>query len=121
MSAKDETAEDLTQEQRQKLRGSLCAEHDELTALTSRTKNDRTPVELDQQSVGRLSRMDALQQHSMDIAREERRALRRQMIAAALVRIDDGEYGYCLRCGNNIPYERLQADAAAARCIACVS
>lgn len=65
--------------------------------------------------------MDALQQQSMDKAREERRTSRRNLIAAALARMDSDEYGYCLQCGDEIPYKRLQIDAAVRRCIACES
>lgn len=111
----------MTPEQQMVLRDRLIKERDELIALTTSTKTDRAPVELDQQSVGRLSRMDALQQQSMDVAREERRVLRRQMINAALTRIDDGDYGYCLVCGDDIEYKRLTADPAVTRCIDCIT
>jgi len=43
---------------------------EELRALSDGSREGRAPVELDQQSVGRLSRMDAMQQQSMDLARE---------------------------------------------------
>jgi DnaK suppressor protein len=48
------------------------AEIAELEGLSKSSKSGRDPVTLDQQSVGRLSRMDAMQQQSMDLAREER-------------------------------------------------
>ena len=46
---------------------------------------------------------------------------RREMmqIDAALRRMDEGEYGECIDCGNAIPYERLAAYPAATRCVAC--
>ncbi len=53
----------------QKYRARIDAEIEELRALSSGSKDARAPVELDQQSVGRLSRMDAMQQQSMDLAR----------------------------------------------------
>jgi DnaK suppressor protein len=31
----------------------------------------------------------------------------------------DGTYGICIDCGGEIPFERLQAQPAALRCIAC--
>ena len=99
----------------------LTSEQDELLSLSNSSRAARAPVELDQQSVGRLSRMDAIQQQSMDLAREERRLLRRNIIHAALARIIDETYGYCLVCGDEIPYKRLQADPAVTRCIDCIS
>ena len=100
-------------------RTQLEREAEELRALSHQTKEARAPVTLDQQSVGRLSRMDALQQQSMDLAREERRQLRLKVIEAALKRIADDDYGYCLACGDDIPHKRLMADPAVTKCVDC--
>ena len=78
-------------------------------------------IELDQARVGRLSRMDALQAQQMARAASRRRHAERGRIAAALKRIDDGEYGYCLSCGDVIPAPRLQIDPAAAQCVGCAA
>lgn len=102
-----------------RLKQLLIQERDDLLALSLEHKDDRAPVELDQQSVGRLSRMDALQLQSMAVAREDRRRHRRDVIAAALKRMDDDDFGYCLVCGEDIPYKRLMADPAVTRCIDC--
>ena len=102
------------------LEEAIRAELEELRTLSRSTRDDRAPVELDQQSVGRLSRMDAIQQQSMDLAREERRRRRLGTLEAALGRIGAGEYGYCLACGGDIAYKRLEADPAATRCMACI-
>ena len=40
-------------------------------------------------------------------------------VEAALVRLDDGTYGACLRCGRPIAPERLDALPWAAHCIDC--
>ena len=93
-----------------------------LTALEhegASAAEDRKPVELDQQSVGRLSRMDSMQVQAMAQATEQRRQLERQRIRAALARIDDEEYGQCVDCGDVIGAGRLAADPLAARCLAC--
>ena len=92
---------------------------EELRALSDGSRDSRAPVELDQQSVGRLSRMDAMQQQSMDLAREERRRQRLAILAAALRRMDEDEYGYCLSCGDDIAAARLVADLAATLCVDC--
>ena len=54
---------------------------------------DRGPVTLDQESVGRLSRIDAMQVQAMALAQARRRQEKRAAIDAALARIDDGEFG----------------------------
>ena len=99
----------------------LKSEYEELILLSRSTKASRAPVELDQQTVGRLSRMDAIQQQSMDIAREERRQHRLKILEAALKRIQEDDYGYCLACGEDIPYRRLLADPATTRCVECTA
>jgi DnaK suppressor protein len=50
-----------------------------------------------------------------------RRQLEMQKIAAALRRLDSGEYGYCLSCEEPIARERLALDPAATLCIECAS
>jgi DnaK suppressor protein len=76
-------------------------------------------VELDQTSVGRLSRMDALQGQAMAQAARQRRAVERRRIDAALRRIAEGEFGYCVRCGEPIADGRLQTDLAIPTCMTC--
>jgi len=78
-------------------------------------------VELDQGRVGRLSRMDAMQAQAMskETGRRRRDALRR--VEAALRRIEEGDYGYCLECGETIAAARLDIDPSAQLCIRCAS
>ena len=71
---------------------------------------DRAPVRLDQDSVGRLSRMDAMQVQAMALATQRRRQAEKARIAAALQRLDEREFGYCTACGDDIAGGRLQHD-----------
>lgn len=80
------------------------AELDEQDRITA---SDRDPVALDQESVGRLSRIDAMQLQAMALAQERRRKAERAAIAAAFQRIDEGEFGYCITCGDAIAEARL--------------
>lgn len=77
------------------------------------------PVELDQQSVGRVSRMDAMQMQAMSRAVQRRRAARRVAVQQALKRIAEGEFGYCVECGEPIAFGRLHLDPAFVACIRC--
>ena len=98
----------------------LTRERDELQAASAAGAADRKPIELDQQTVGRLSRMDALQVQAMAQAQEQRRQARLVAIDAALARIADGEFGYCVECGDDIPIKRLEIDPVTPRCIDCM-
>ena len=91
----------------------------ELNELSAISTEARATVMLDQQSVGRLSRMDAMQQQAMAEASERARAAELSRIAAALKRLDDGDYGYCLDCGEEIGEKRLAIDPSVPLCIAC--
>lgn len=97
----------------------LNQEAAELRAAEAGTADDRAPVELDQTSVGRLSRMDALQQQAMAAAQSRRRAARLVAIDRALKRMEDDEFGWCESCGEEIPAGRLVLDPTAARCVDC--
>ena len=77
------------------------------------------PVELDQQAIGRLSRMDAMQHQAMAQATGARRNQQISRIHAALARIDDGSFGVCTDCGEDIPPKRLALDPATALCVSC--
>ena len=92
----------------------------DLENLDSVTKDARAPVTLDQQSVGRLSRMDALQGQAMALATEQRRKTEAARIRAALDRIAAGDYGYCLKCDEPIPVKRLHLDPATPVCVDCL-
>lgn len=76
-------------------------------------------VELDQASMGRLSRMDAMQQQEMAKNRLARLAERKRKLEAALARLDAGSYGRCCACHEELEIERLEADPAAVFCAAC--
>jgi len=97
----------------------LRARKAELQALSDAGQERRRPVELDQQKVGRLSRMDALQEQAMAQATEQRRRQELTRIDAALARLAEGEYGYCAVCGDDIPRARLQLDPTTPRCVDC--
>jgi len=97
----------------------IRSEMDQLKYLSETAKDSRAPVALDQQSVGRLSRMDAMQQQSMELATEERRQQRLAALAAALRRVDSAGYGYCLECDDKIAAGHLAVDPAVTLCIDC--
>ena len=78
-------------------------------------------IELDQQSIGRLSRMDAMQQQAMAQAQARRRAARRTRIEATLRRMEDDEFGICEDCGDDIAPRRLALDPTVPKCLSCAS
>ena len=90
-----------------------------LKAASQSTEDDLQPVELDQSSVERLSRMDSIQRQAMSLASERRREASLQKLEAALRRLVNGNYGYCIVCEEEIPAKRLGADPAVPTCLHC--
>ncbi|MFN4141210.1 TraR/DksA family transcriptional regulator [Aestuariivirga sp.] len=100
-------------------RSRLLALQTEIESLIKGSEESRKPVELDQASVGRLSRMDAMQHQAMAMATQRQRQNDLLRIRAALRRIEEGEYGYCSVCGGEIAAARLELDPATPTCIHC--
>ena len=101
----------------QEIRKTLLAKKQEVTDLLNANAEDAAPVELDQTQQGRLSRMDAIQQQAMAAETQWRRQRDVHLLDAALKRLDEGEYGYCVNCGEAIGTERLALDPATPFCI----
>lgn len=97
----------------------LKARRSQLLMLQDLTRADRNTVEHDQTTVGRLSRMHAIQEQATALATARQREQELARIEAALRRIADGEYGYCVVCGEEIDERRLDLDPSLASCIEC--
>ena len=77
----------------EKMREMLKTRLDELRSLYRSGDDERATVMLDQQSIGRLARMDLLQRQQMAKETERRRRLEARKIESALARLEDGEVG----------------------------
>jgi DnaK suppressor protein len=97
----------------------LARKREDILALGDARKQSSATVVLDQSSVGRLSRMDALQQQAMAQDSQRRAAATLVRIEAALRRCDDGSYGVCIDCEEAIALKRLEFDPTALRCVHC--
>lgn len=97
----------------------LATRHADVERELAAQRQEGAPVELDQTRVGRLSRMDAMQQQAMARAAARRTELELQRLRSALDRLRAGEYGYCVKCEEEIAAGRLRADPATLLCIDC--
>jgi DnaK suppressor protein len=111
----------MTPERLAAFKDRLRAMQADLAADDARGRSGQQTVDLDQQAVGRLSRMDALQNQAMAQAGGRRREVQTRRIAAALERIEDGTFGECLDCGEDIPLRRLDLDPTIALCVSCAA
>ena len=109
-------AEELTDTQREELWADLRQLQITLRETMDVTDALASVVELDQAAMGRVSRIDAIQQQKMAEAQKQRNAQRIEQIRVALM--DKDEYGWCRKCGEAIGYGRLKALPETVFCVA---
>lgn len=90
-----------------------------LNESLAQARTEANTVMLDQSSVGRLSRMDAIQQQAMAQEMLDRLQLNKRKLEAALARIDTGIFGFCCECEAEVEPERLQIDPGTVFCNQC--
>lgn len=111
----------MEEQARAELRALLIAERERLLESLDGAEEAAKPVQLDQASVGRLSRMDAMQGQAMALAVVQRQRQRLRRIDACLQRLEAEDFGYCADCDEPIDLRRLRLDPTLTLCTACVS
>jgi DnaK suppressor protein len=101
------------------LRESVESLIEELGDALAGTAEAARPVELDQPAIGRVSRIDAIQQQKMTEANRTAQQSRLQLARSALRRFEEDEYGDCKACGEEIGLARLKARPESLFCIGC--
>ncbi|HSH68715.1 MAG TPA: TraR/DksA C4-type zinc finger protein [Deferrisomatales bacterium] len=109
---------DLTAAQTAELVKDLLVLRETLQAQCATAREEARPVDL-ALPIGRLSRMDAMQQQGMAVANRRSLELRLQQIAAALAAHGEGAYGYCRSCDEPVGYPRLKARPETPLCLEC--
>ena len=110
--------EALTHEQIAELTQILEDIRREIEAQLDASREDAKPVDLDE-PIGRLTRMDAIQQQNMTKASRRGLEARLKLIAGALAGVQAGDYGLCVRCDEPIGYPRLRARPESRLCVRC--
>jgi len=110
--------EELSEAQIAELRAELVEMRAGLTELLHSMREGTRPVDLDQ-PIGRLTRMDAMQQQSMTSAGRHEADIRLKQVEQALSAVERGLYGLCRRCDESIGYKRLSARPESPYCLGC--
>ena len=110
--------DELTAAQIAQLEAALRSAREELERHLEGSAEGAQVVSLDQ-PIGRLSRMDAIQQQKMAEASRRQQVLRLGQISQALGAIERGEYGYCRSCDEPIGMRRLTARPESPFCLRC--
>ena len=113
-------ADALSPEQETELQQALERLDRELEESLSVSGESAKTVDLDE-PIGRLSRMDAMQQQQMALELKRRKEQYRLRLENALKRMDQGTYGRCRRCRGLITAERLEIQPDAVLCVRCAA
>ena len=92
----------------------------EIKESLASSKNSSEAVQLDT-SIGRLSRMDAMQQQQMALELRRRKENQLMRLENALKRVAQGSYGRCGKCKEEISEDRLEIQPDAVLCVRCAS
>lgn len=100
------------QQRQQRLQGRLAEHHGGL----SRAEHAHELLEQDGHDAPRREA-----ERELDMAQSDRDTLELSAVRAALGRLEQGEYGLCADCSEDIPFDRLKAEPWALRCVRCES
>jgi RNA polymerase-binding protein DksA len=105
----------MTADDRSAIRRALTAERTRLLAEIDETITAPGPMTYGSQAAA----ASQVFEQQRDLALRDRARTHLELVDQALVRLDDGTFGTCLRCGRPIAAERLEALPWAAHCIDC--
>lgn len=103
------------------VRARIAALLAEIAEEDAAADGNAAPVTLDQEAVGRISRIDAMQVQAMALATAARRRARRAALEGALARLEGEDFGWCAACGDEIVGARMMNDPAATLCVDCAA
>ena len=90
----------------------------EIEQYLEKTEESAEAVSPDK-GLGRLSRMEAMQDQQLMLEARRRKKMQKVAVQSALQRIENGQFGICIFCGNLIPEERLEVAPESSSCVNC--
>ncbi len=109
----------LKREDKKELKKKIVEDIELLKKRIEDTESFSEPVAPDN-SIGRLSRMDAINNKSIFDASLRNNRNRMTLLKNALNNIDESEYGICRKCRRQIPLERLKIRPEILFCTTCL-
>ena len=70
-------------------------------------------------AIGRVSRMDAINNKSVNDAALRKAETKLKNLEVALTKVDDPDFGICIRCKSEIPLGRIMLLPHAVTCVNC--
>jgi DnaK suppressor protein len=108
----------FSDDERNELREFMQAELQRLDAEIATLMEMTAPVSPDP-AIGRLSRLEAMNEKGVNEAALRSAQGRGALIRAALRHVDDDEFGLCAECGDAIPFARIRSMPGTRVCVPC--
>lgn len=108
----------MTEEEKEELKKIIDEQVLSVTKEIAELKELTKPVKLDA-SVGRLSRMDAINNKAINEKQLREKKSTLQKLERAQERYEEDKLGKCLKCGEEIPFGRLRFMPYTTRCVKC--
>jgi len=108
----------MTEDDRKVLKGKLEGQIPTLTSEIEELKELTKPI-APENAIGRISRMDAINNRSVNIAALQKAEIRLRALKDALSNVDQAEFGICVRCKSTIPIGRLLLRPQSKSCVNC--
>ncbi len=110
----------MTVEQREEIKAIILEQITKTEEAITQYEDMSQPI-APENSIGRVSRMDAINNKSVAEAalRQAKRKLKKLQLA--LSKIDDPKFGICVRCKKDIPPKRLILMPESQYCVNCAS
>lgn len=108
----------MEKKERKEMRRILLEKIEETGEEIEQLKELTKPIKPDN-AYGRLSRMDAINNKSINDAALREQKSRLQKLERAMERLDDEEFGSCVKCGDEIPMGRLTFMPWTTTCVNC--
>tara|TARA_B100000401_G_scaffold111980_1_gene73085 strand:- start:75 stop:500 length:426 start_codon:yes stop_codon:yes gene_type:complete len=110
----------MNKQQRNKARGSIKKSiketHKDISSLKELTK----PIS-PENAIGRVSRMDAINNKSVNEAALRNAINKLALLESALQRVNNEDFGLCVRCNTEIPIQRILLIPQSNQCVHCAS
>ena len=111
----------MTPQQRRELKSHIESELTQLKEELAATEESSKPAVTPDSAIGRISRVEAMQNRHIGEASARARKARIGRLEHALATIDDEDYGLCVACEEPIPLARLRLIPEATHCVACAA
>lgn len=108
----------MTEKEKQLIADRLQKEKDKLERKIHSLKEETQPVSPDD-SIGRVSRMDAINNKSVNEAALRNAEEKLKSVLLSMEKIDEPDFGTCRNCGKPIPVGRLMVMPGSSTCVGC--